>query len=148
LSVLGSAYAQKGNYAKAMEYYRKGIPLAEKEHLQVDLVNIYNGLSEIYKSQGKIDSAIYYATKGVSQEIGRVYPASLVRTARMLANLYEAEHDRDSAIKYFNITLALKDSFFSQEKARAVQNVAFNEQHLWTYRWACVCVVDCRFVMA
>jgi len=125
---LGSAYAQKGDYAKAMEYYRNGIPLAEEQHLQVDLLDMYNGMSEIYRRQGRLDSAIYYATKGVGQEIGRVYPASLVRTAGMLANLYETEHNGDSAIKYFKVAIALKDSFFSQEKARAVQNIAFTEQ--------------------
>lgn len=126
--VLGSAYAQKGNYAKALEFYRKGIPIAQEQHLPIDLIDIYNGLSEIYQSQGRTDSAIYYATKGVQQEQSRVYPASLMHTTAMLANLYETEHKTDSALKYYQLTLALKDSFFSQEKARAVQNVAFNEQ--------------------
>ncbi|MCU7551605.1 tetratricopeptide repeat protein [Chitinophagaceae bacterium LB-8] len=125
---LGNAYAQKGSYDRAMEYYRKAMPIAERNYAQADLLDVYNGMANVYNRLGKTDSAVYYARKAVQLDWARVYPTGLLQASTALAKLYQAENKTDSALKYLNLTLALKDSLFNQEKTRAVQNLAFQEQ--------------------
>ena len=125
---MGSAYAKKGGYRIALDYYQQAVPLAIKNNVPIDLLDVYNGMAAVYKSIGKADSAIYYAHKSVQQEWAKSYPLGVLQGAGILANLYQAEKKTDSALKYLNLTLSLKDSLFNQEKTRAIQNLAFTEQ--------------------
>ncbi len=126
--VLGSAYAKKGAYEMALYYYQQAIPLAKENHVQIDLLDVYNGMAVLYKSIGKTDSALSYAHKSLQQEWAKSFPLGVLKGAGILANIYQTEKKTDSALKYLNLTLSLKDSLFSQEKTRAIQNLAFTEQ--------------------
>ena len=128
LYTLGNAYAKKGSHAKAMEYFKKAIPMAEEQHSQIDLLDIYNGIAAMYKREGKNDSAIYYAMNAVQQEWARGYPLGVLEASSLLAGLYESVGSKDSALKYYKHTNLLKDSLFSLEKVRAMHNLAFSEQ--------------------
>lgn len=128
LYVLGSAYAKKGDTKKAMEYYKRAIPIADVNHTQIDLLDIYNGIANIYKNAGETDSAVYYSSLAVQQEWVKSYPLGLFEATTLLASLYESKGKTDSALKYEKLTSALKDSLFNQERARAIQNLAFDEE--------------------
>ena len=71
LYVLGSAYSKKNNYDSAMFYYRAGLPAAVKNHTEIDLIDIYNGIAIIKKAQGDIDSAAWYAKKALAEKVGK-----------------------------------------------------------------------------
>jgi signal transduction histidine kinase/tetratricopeptide (TPR) repeat protein len=128
LYVLGSAYAQKKQVSKAMIYFRAAIPIAGSNHVEIDLLDVYNGMANLFKAQGNVDSAIFYSTKAVGLQWARVYPSGLLNAAVSLANLYERQGKQDSANRYLRLSLSLKDSLFSQEKERQAQAIAFQEQ--------------------
>ena len=126
LYVLGNAYAKKGNFNKAKEYFQKAIPIAEKNETTIDLADVNNAMANMYKSKDQADSAIYYATKTVQQKWA--HPSGVLQASNLLAELYESQNEQDSAFKYFKLSAAFNDSLFNQEKTRAFQNLAFNEQ--------------------
>jgi signal transduction histidine kinase len=128
LYVLGSAYSKKNNYDSAMFYYRAGLPAAVQDHTEIDLIDIYNGISIVKKAQGNIDSAAWYAKKALTEKVGRTYPLGLLRSANMLADLYQSENNDDSTLKYLRVSISLKDSLFNRGKTIAIQNLAFKEE--------------------
>jgi len=125
---LGNIYADKGMNAQALEYYRKGIPVAEKSAVYIDLVDIYNGMSKIFESTNQIDSSVYYAQKSIKQKGVQSYPEGELRAATQLAHIYNQKGMKDSTIKYLQLSIALREKLFSREKTREAQSYAFNEQ--------------------
>ncbi|HET7118874.1 MAG TPA: ATP-binding protein [Hanamia sp.] len=125
---LGNIYADKGMNAQALEYYRKGIPVAEKSAIYIDLVDIYNGMSKIFESTDQIDSSVYYAQKSIKQKGVQSYPEGELRAATHLAHIYNQRGMKDSTIKYLQLSIALREKLFSREKTREAQSYAFNEQ--------------------
>src|SRR5579862_3974049 len=128
LAVLGNIHAKLRHDAFAIDLYRKSIPFAMQAHYQIDIVQAYNGMANVYLNEGKTDSAIYYAKEVLTQKWGRVYPIGLLDASNLLAHVYEINHLSDSALKYLKQTIALKDSLFSREKSRSASSIAFNEQ--------------------
>jgi tetratricopeptide (TPR) repeat protein len=82
---LGHAYAEKYNYDSAMHYYRIAIPLAIQNHTEVDLIDIYSGIANLYKAKGNLDSVVWYAKKAPAEKSEKTYPIGQLRTATMLA---------------------------------------------------------------
>jgi signal transduction histidine kinase len=127
LYVLGSIYAKKGNDELALQYYKKTIAMAERNNTLVDIVDAYNGITRVYIGNGKTDSAIYYAKKALLQKLGNTYALGAFESAALLANIYEKKKMTDSTLKYLKLTIGIKDSLYSRQKEREVQNIAFNE---------------------
>ena len=125
---LGNIYADKGMNEQALEYYRKGIPVAEESAVYIDLVDICNGMSKIFESTNQIDSSVYYAQKSIIQKGIKSYPEGEMRAATQLAHIYEQKGMKDSTIKYLQLSIALREKLFSREKTREAQSYAFNEQ--------------------
>ena len=128
LLTLGNIYAKKGLPDLALDFYRKGIPVATQSFVYIDLVEIYNGISKIFESTGNIDSSVYYAHKAIIQEGVLTYPEGQLRASSQLAHLYELKGVSDSTIKYLKLTVALREKLFNREKTREAQSLAFNEQ--------------------
>ena len=53
----------QGNYGSALQNYRLAVPLAMRNGFYRDTLQIYSGLSTLFRKMGKLDSAIYYAQK-------------------------------------------------------------------------------------
>jgi signal transduction histidine kinase len=47
----------------------------------------------------------------------------------ILAQAYKLKNQKDSTIKYLELSVALNDKLFNQEKQREIQNLTFNEQN-------------------
>jgi len=125
--LMASIYAKRGNYSKALDFYRAGNQVVSVGAL--DILNGYKGMASTYKKMNRQDSAIYYAKKVVEEERGdrRLYSAVLDASS-LLADIYKSNHSFDSAFKYQEIMLAAKDSLFSQENVKLIQDLTFDEQ--------------------
>ena len=93
-----------------------------------DTLQIFSGMSILFTKLGQLDSAIYYATQ---VELS-VNPTREIKTRldalNALATAYKLENNKDSALKYVELGYAVRDSLFSNEKNREIQNIAFNER--------------------
>ncbi len=125
---LGNSYSKTGQYDSAMYFFRKAIPLAQINHTEIDLIDIYYGMAFVHNKKGNTDSAAWYAKKALTEKSGKTYPIGLLRAATLLANMYELQNKKDSAFKYMKTSIALKDSLFNREKTTAFQNLAYKEQ--------------------
>jgi signal transduction histidine kinase len=124
------AYARLGKNDLALEFYKKAIPPNLRDNYITDLINIYNGIAELYKAKGNLDSATVYAKKALSHEAGQHFPLGSLKASGILVDIYESSNHKDSALKYFKLTTALKDSLFNEEKEklRVLENITYNEE--------------------
>ena len=126
--VLATIQNLKGQYQPALKNYRLSLSLAVQNKLPWDTLQIQSGMSTLFLRLGKPDSVIYYAHAiAHNWRAGREIK-TLLEAVGNLAQAYKIKNDKDSTIKYLELSQTLKDSIFSREKVREIQNIAFNER--------------------
>jgi signal transduction histidine kinase len=118
---LGEIYAQKKEYASALDYYHKGIDHSTEK---LELLDGYIGIAGVFKKMNLTDSVVYYNRLAVGVVHDGSFPSKIAEASKILTNIYMNSHVNDSALKYMQIMMIAKDSLFSQAK----QNLYFNEQ--------------------
>jgi signal transduction histidine kinase len=121
---MAAIQAKKGLNDEALDNYRKGITIGEDN---LDFVEGYNGIAALFKKTAKPDSAIYYSKKALEIAQRHSLTPYAIDAAALLTELYTSKNT-DSAFKYQRIMLAAKDSLFSKEKIKELQNLSFNRQ--------------------
>ena len=118
---LGAVFSEKGNYDKAMQYYKEGIAISSDE---LDYIDGYVFIAGLFKKMNTLDSAIYYARQAVTLARKTAMHGKLSNASQLLAGLYKVNGASDSALKYSELSLVAKDSLYNQAR----QNLSFNEQ--------------------
>ena len=126
--IYGNIYYKKRDFPMALNYYYKGIPLAENQEIYKDLIDIYIGIAKTQLALKKTDSSIYYAREATALGNYTAYPLGVLNATNLLANIFRVENNKDSLIRYMDMTSAIKDSIFNQEKIAEVENLSFNEK--------------------
>lgn len=126
--IIGNIYAKKSNYRLALNNYRTGYKFALQDKLNINLMELCNGLAETFVKTGQTDSAIYYSRQTLLIGQSTAYPIAIFKASSLLADIYKAKHAIDSLVKYTDLATATKDSLFNQQKVTEVQNISFNEK--------------------
>lgn len=119
---------QKGNYARAIDYFRKSAaqkPTLANHYLQGE---DYRRMAEAYQKLNKLDSCIICAKIAYQQAQLEQNPNLVMQTASLLTDVYKSKNDYKQAYQYQQIMLKAQDSLFSQQKTLEVQNLTFAEQ--------------------
>jgi signal transduction histidine kinase len=122
---MGKISEKNGDAIQAFNYYKKGIGFSS--HI-LDKVEGYVNLASFYKNKGDQDSAIFFANKVILISFKSSLSSPLINASSILTAIYRAKHLPDSALKYQDIMIAAKDSAFSREKMKQMENFAFDEQ--------------------
>jgi signal transduction histidine kinase len=125
--LLATIQNMQGNYDIALLNYRKALPLAVKNKYFWDTLQIFSGMASLFNKTGQTDSAINFAKMVAVSSDPKMELKNLLEALTNLAEAYKINGNKDSAIKYLELSFALKDSIFSNEKNRQIQAIAFNE---------------------
>ncbi len=125
--LLGCIERQKRNYEDALAIYRWAIHLAKQNRIYSDTLQIFGGMSTLFRMQGKLDSSIHYG-QTVVQSIADRQPITYFEAVKNLAHVYKLTGNNDSALKYLEISHALYDSNNNVKKNREILNNTFNER--------------------
>jgi len=126
--LLATIQTLQEDYTLALKNYRRAIPLAIKNEFFRDTLQIFSGMSTLFRKTGQADSAIRYAQMVATSPNPRLETKNLLEAVSNLAVIYKELENKDSAIKYIELNNTLKDSIFSNEKNREIQNITFNER--------------------
>jgi signal transduction histidine kinase len=77
---------------------------------------------------GNYDSSLYYCKAATTSHNFNTFPDQQFTVYDLLRNIYRIEDNVDSAYKYMSLTLNLKDSIYSADKARAVQRTEMEQE--------------------
>ena len=119
----------KGDYVHSLENYRLALRLSKIQTEDVqDSIQIYSGMSTLFKSTGQLDSSIYYA-QIVNKSWSSVSEAkNLLEAVNNLYEVYKLKGKQDSALKYLELNYRLRTSFFNTEKQKQIQEATFSSQ--------------------
>ena len=84
-------------------------------------------MAKLFQKKDQSDSALFYAKQALSLAQKYGFTRWVLKTSDLLTGFYREAHNIDSAFAYQQINVVAKDSLFSQEKIRAVQNLSFDE---------------------
>jgi len=123
----GTVAVAKGDYKKAIDYFRKSIIVLKAKTNHYLLSEDNRRLSDAYLHMKRTDSALYFA-KGAYDE-GKLDkdPELVMKAADMLTSIYSATGDYKNAYVYQQEKIINGDSLFSREKSLQIQNLTFNE---------------------
>ena len=113
-SMLGNIAVKKNDFKKAKNYY----------HLADDDAP---GLANLFQKTGNFDSAVYYGLKALEKWRIRKSPNNVQGAAKLLAGLYKIKNPA-LANEYLNIYIASKDSLYSNNKLKQLEEVQLNAQ--------------------
>ncbi len=115
------------NYNNAFYYAKEAISYSNNAGVRIDrIAAAYGTLATIFEEKNQRDSALYYGRLSLTT-LNKKDPRLELYVASFLNDLYAKEGQIDSAYKYLTIASALKDSLFSEEKVKQVQNLEFNK---------------------
>ena len=124
---LGMIHAQMKLYDLAKNYYLLSLPyFPATNHYFISSVQA--GLAGVFDSTGRIDSAFYYARASYQHAKEMGSPDLITYPARHLVALFRKDHQPDSALFYQDLVMDLKDTLFSQQKAKQIQSLTFSEE--------------------
>jgi len=126
--ILGSICIKKEDYKKAMHYFQTAKNYSERSYAPLDICQAYVGIANAFKGLGILDSALWNADKALQLANKLLLPVQSLDASMLLSALYESKGKIDSAFKYQKISNKLRDTLFSKEKIRQVQNFTFNEK--------------------
>jgi signal transduction histidine kinase len=117
--IMGKIEDIKGNYLKALQFFKQASVIDQDSNIDMALM---------FKKIGRTDSAIYYAKEVFVRGESLANYYSMGAAGELLTELYKSKRAIDSAFKYQELMIASKDSLYSQEKIKQIQNLEFNER--------------------
>ena len=127
LTNLGNIYSKRGQYPLALRNYRSAIAYYIQEADDEGLCEAYLGMAGVFQQRGNLDSSLTYAKLSLTKGQKGGFTDRVMKASRFLTTYYTALRNIDSAFVYQSATIAAKDSLFSQEKARQIQSLSYEE---------------------
>ena len=123
---IAAVYQTRGSLDDAEKMYLRAIqPLQESGNTR-SLSICYNSLGNIVAQEGRSDEAEKYFLKATKAAEQSGYTLQLLKSYEALSQLLKDRHPAD-AIEYFERSAALRDSLFTDESQRQINN--FNVQY-------------------
>ncbi len=128
LNNLGNIYSKMHRGEIAMDYYRQSLSMGRKLKYNDVLCETTLGMAELFKKSGQADSTFHYARLCLAIAIESGFTKMGLKASSFLSGYYKDLNRWDSAFYYQSVAIAAKDSLFSQEKIKEVQNLNFEEK--------------------
>src|SRR5579862_3578532 len=126
--LLAMIQMEEGDYAIALKNFHAAKALAIQNHIFIDTLQVLSGMSTLFLKMHELDSAIYCARTVQQHWNNESEMKNLLEALQNLTTAYKWKGQKDSTIKYIELRQSLKDSIFSQDKEKELQNVTFNER--------------------
>ncbi len=122
LTDMGNFYVKQGNIPTALDYFNQALQSVKLAN-GIDFSQAtYLSIATIYQQLNKIDSAIYFAQKSLDIAQKHKFYTDQIMASSLLADLYK-QKDSKKAIRFYEITIAAKDSLFALEKSHSFDNL-------------------------
>jgi tetratricopeptide (TPR) repeat protein len=127
LNNLGNIHSKMGQEELAMGYYQLSMADYRDQDDYEGICEISFGMAKLFQKKNQPDSTLYYSRQSLWLAQKYEFTPWILKASDYLASFYRGSHNIDSAFAYQQITIAAKDSLFSQEKNREIQNLSFAE---------------------
>lgn len=125
LSLMGKAYALQGKLAKAIQFHREAIKIAESKNARLQLAQALINLANTHQLQGNTQAAldIFLRAEAIARETR--LNAELRDAYQGLAQSYAERSDYKNAFKYQVLFGQLRDTLYNTESDKRLANIQF-----------------------
>ena len=127
LNNLGNIYAKLRKTDSALYYYRHAIPLLRQVGDDDTQCETTLGIARIMRLLSMPDSSLYYARQSIATGWRSGFTIRVLKASQFLTDYFKQRGQVDSAFRYLEVSVAAKDSLFSQEKTKELQNINLAE---------------------
>ena len=122
-------YAERGNYKKALQSYRKSLIIKEEIDDKKGLSSTYYNIGDIYKKQGNYSKALDLGKKGLhlSQEIG--VAIQIEYSSKLLYDVYKKTGQSAKALEMHELYIEIRDSISSIENKEAAIKLEYKHAY-------------------
>ena len=124
LYILGDVALAQNNKNSALNYYQQSIGYASQNDSYIQLFETYYRMAKLYQKTNQRDSIIRYAKLALQFSQKAPYIQGILKSSQLLVELYKNKNDSE-ALHYFEITIAAKDSLYSQDKIKQMLSISF-----------------------
>lgn len=124
---LGDVALAKNKRKEAYDFYQKSRNSSFREDNFADLYEVYYRMSNWFQKTNQRDSVLHYARLALISAQRGPYYIGILNSSQRLTALYEGKNDTE-ALRYYKISVAAKDSLFSQNKVRQLLSISFEEK--------------------
>lgn len=115
----GQIYFEQGEFETSLDYYKKSLAAKEAIGNYSNMVPIYNNLGQTLTELDRPQEAIQYLEKGLPLSNGD----ERWHVTSNLAKAYSVAGQPDSAVHYFDVTLSHRDSIFTTDRQRVIDEL-------------------------
>ncbi len=126
LNILGKIYAAMHQPAIAMDNYKLSLPYIRQFKDYASVGECLLGMAKIFQEGGRNDSCLYYAKEALQVAKENHISQMQLNATDFLAAYYK-HINIDSAYTYLSGMVAIRDSIFSEEKSKEMENLSFDE---------------------
>lgn len=98
---IGIVFSEQSNYARALQYYLKAVPIYEALDQPVKLARVYNNIGIVYQALRNDFRALEYFVKAQKLQEANGDPAVGVTTTN-IGNIYLAQKNYPKALEHYN----------------------------------------------
>jgi signal transduction histidine kinase len=125
--LLATIQTIEGRTTEAENNFRKAYTLAIQNKLAWDTLQIYSGMSTLFRKMGKPDSSLKYAQMVVKPGYRATEIKNLLESVDNLIYIHRELGNKDSVLKYLDFKNMVRDSLMSIEQDRKILQITFNE---------------------
>jgi tetratricopeptide (TPR) repeat protein len=108
LNNLGKAYYLQGEYARAENFYKESVYIAEKNNDRLNAAKGYNNLGVLYRSQGDYDRALEYYNKALVTSRALNDLQGIARGLNNIGEIYKYRGDYANAMLNYEESYKIK----------------------------------------
>lgn len=123
LNFIGGAYTQQKKFKEAEDYLVRSLELRKKLKDSFTIALSYSDLGYMYKEQNSFDKAIEEYNQSNIIAINMKFADLLLSNYRELAIITEKKGDYSQSLDYYKKQAALKDSIYSGEKMKQIEQL-------------------------
>ncbi len=114
---MGSVQEEKGNYEKALHYYKASADLNQVVHLGTTQFL----RARLFHKLNQPDSSLQYARIAFVNNRRSLQKIWLLQNSKLLTTLYKEQNKNDSALYYQDIAISIADSVYGPERMQRLQ---------------------------
>ncbi|MCC7029028.1 MAG: tetratricopeptide repeat protein [Chitinophagaceae bacterium] len=127
LTTMGETYILRGEYEIAKPFIARAVYYGFQTDDSSTVSYNYSSMANCFFEQQQYDSSLYYASTALHYATP-FYKAEMLKAAEWMYKNYEKKHNTDSVHFYYVMATELKDSLYSLDKIKNIQQLNFHEQ--------------------
>ncbi len=124
-SHIGLLYDKHGADLKALDYHKKSLKIFEQMEEKNGIATTLTHIGNIYKKQGEYGKAIEYCQRGFEISLAIRSLVSQHGSCVCLYDTYKSMGNDNKALYYLELLKAVEDSLDTQETAKRIQQMEF-----------------------